>query len=189
MRAFLPVAVAAFALVFTATGLRALAGEDEEKCPLDKLPAKVVAAVKAKWPKGELVSASKWKDPADEKKTDYEVKVKNGDATVEATLTEDGKITETEATIAAKDLPKAVSDAISAKYAKSTVGRAVEITAGDKKSYEVVVTTADKKTIEMTIAADGKIVEEEEAGKEEEEKGGDKEKGMGEGGMGGGDMK
>jgi hypothetical protein len=188
MRAFLPVAVAAVALVFTATGLRALAGDDEEKCPLDKLPAKVVAAVKAKWPKGEMVSASK---ETEDKKTTYEVKVKNGDVTVEATLTEDGTITETETPMAVKDLPKAVADALAAKYPKGTVDHAVELTQGDKKAYEVVVTTAEKKTMEVTIGADGKIIEEEEKGKEEEEKekGGDKEKGMGEEGMGGGDKK
>ena len=179
MRAFLPFVVAALAFTFTVAAPRAFA-EDEEKCPLDKLPAKVVEAVKAKWPKGEMVSASKETEGG---KTSYEVKVKTGDVTVEATLTEEGTITEVEAPMAVKDLPKVVAEALATKYPKGTVEKAIEITAGEKKAYEVVVTTAEKKTMEVTVGADGKITEEEEAGKEE---GGDKEKGKGDEGMGGG---
>src|SRR5262245_17095729 len=107
MRLACSLALAALALVVAAP-LRAVRAEgDEEQCPLDKLPAKVTAAVKAKWPKGEMLSATK---ETEKGKTLYEVKVKDGESKIEAVLTEDGVFTEIEATIPVKDLPKAVTD-------------------------------------------------------------------------------
>jgi uncharacterized membrane protein YkoI len=170
MRAFLPLALAVLTLALAAGATRAF-GEDEENCPLDKLPAKVTAAVTAQWPKGTIVSATK---ETEKGVTTYEVKVKDGDRVVEATVSEEGKILETEAAIAAKDLPKAVTDALAAKYPKSEIRHATEITAAEVKSYEVVLVTAEKKTMEVTLDAKGAILEEEEAGKGE---GGDKEAG------------
>jgi len=139
---------------------------DEEKVPLDKLPAKVKDAVKAKYPDAELVSASTEKEDG---KTIYEVNVKNKGQTIEVSLTEDGKIVSIEKEIAAKDLPKPVAAAFEKKYPKATVKKVEEVTKGDKISYELQITFGDKK-LEVTFDATGKFLEEEDKSKEKEEK-------------------
>jgi len=144
----------------------AAAQADEEKIEIDKLPAKVVAAVKEKFKDAELVSASKEKE---DDKTLFEVQIKVKGQTIEVTLTEDGKITEIEKEITAKDLPKAVTEAIDAKYPKAKFKKVEEVTKGEKVAYEVLIDTADKKTLEIKCDADGKVLEmEDKTGKDDE---------------------
>jgi hypothetical protein len=159
-------ALSAVALAALATGVRAEDGE--ENVPLDKLPAKVVEAVKAKWPKGEMLSASK---ETEDGKTFFEVRLKDGDAKLEVILTEAGVIDTVEKAIAAKDLPKKVADAIAAKYPKSTTDRAEELTHEGKTTYEVLLTLEDKSRVEVSLDPDGKVLEEEKKGKDGDEDG------------------
>ena len=165
-RSIARLAVVAVVLAASASGVRAEDGE--ESVPLDKLPAKVVEAVKAKWPKGEMLSASK---ETEDGKTFFEVRVKDGDSKMEVLVTEDGKIDTVEKAIAAKDLPKKVADAIAAKYPKSTTDRAEELTHEGKTTYEVLLTLEDKSRVEVTLDPDGKILEEEKKGKGGDEDG------------------
>ncbi len=139
--------------------LAAVVRADEEKVPLDKLPKAVVAAVKAKFPRAELVSAAKEKEDG---KTVFEVNIKNGGQTIEVTLTPEGKIVSLEKEIRALDLPKVVADALQAKYPRATIKKTEEITKGDKlTAYEMLIITADKKTLEVTFDPQGKFLEEE----------------------------
>ena len=140
---------------------------DEEKIPLDKLPKAVLDAVKAKFPKAELVSAEK---ETEDGKTVYEVAIKEGKTTAEIKLSEDGKILEIEREVDVKDLPKAIKDALEAKYPKAKHTGAEESIQGDKKNYEVALTTADGKTLKVTLDGAGKILETEEVKKEEKKK-------------------
>lgn len=103
-------------IVVLALAVPAVVG-DEEKVPLDKLPQKIVDAVKAKFPDAKLVSAEKEKE---NNEIVYEVAIKNKDQKIEVTLKEDGTIIEIEKQIDAKDLPKVVSDALESKYPKAT---------------------------------------------------------------------
>jgi uncharacterized membrane protein YkoI len=138
--------------------------EGEEKIPLDKLPKVVLDAVKAKFPGAELQSAAK----EDEDGTlVYEVVLKHKGDTIEVILSMEGKITAIEKVIAAKDLPAAVSKALTDKYPKATIKKTEELIKDDKKSYEVLIETADKKTIEVVFDPSGKVLEEE--AKEESE--------------------
>ncbi len=141
---------------------------DEEKVPLDKLPKAVVEAVKAKFPKAKLVSAEKEKEDG---KTVYELAIKNNGQSIEVTLTPDGKIVEIEKQIAAKDLPKAVADALEAKYPKATYKMIEEVikVKDDKDKleyYEVLLVTAQNKKVEVSVAPDGKITKTEDKSKE-----------------------
>lgn len=141
---------------------------DEEKVPLDKLPAKIKEAVKAKFPDAEIVAASKEKEDG---VVLYEVNIKNKKQTIEVTATEDGKIVEVEYEITSADLPKAVTDALDKKYGKSKFHKAEDIVKGDKKYYEVLIEHADgKKKTEVQIDKDGKILLEEDKTGEKEEK-------------------
>ncbi len=132
----------------------AYAGDDEEKIPLDKLPAKVTAAVKAKFPGAQLVSAEKENEKGT---TIYEVAIKLKGDTIEVSALQDGTIVEIEKVINAKDLPKGVSDAIAAKYAGAKIKKAEEITT---IKWEVLLTVGDK-TVEVKFDGSGKVVEEE----------------------------
>ena len=158
----LRVAVALLAGFALATPVQA----DEDKIALDKLPAKVTAAVKEKFKDAELVSASK---ETEDGKVLFEVQIKFKGKVVEVTLTEDGTINEVETTIEAKDLPKAVTDALEKAYPKATIKKAETIEKGGKTDYEVLIDTADKKTIEIKYDKDGKVVEmEDKTGKKDE---------------------
>jgi len=141
---------------------------DEEKFPLGKLPKAVSEAVKKRFPKGEMTEAAK---ESENGKTVYEVTVKDGGTKIDVTLTPDGTITMLEKEVAAKDLPKEVTEAVEKKYPKATYKLAeevIKVEAGKEKLsyYEVVVVTADKKTLEIEVSPDGTIKKEEKKDKD-----------------------
>lgn len=154
------------ALLVSAASVRA----DEEKVPLDKAPKAVLEAAKKRFPKAEVVGVSK---EGEKDKTVYEVELKEAGKAIDVTLTPEGVITTIEQQIDAKDLPKAVSEALDKKYPKATFN-IVEIVYAVKDGkenldfYEVELTAADKKVFEVKVAADGTIKEVEE--KKEEKK-------------------
>jgi hypothetical protein len=154
-----------FALV-AVLGLTAAWADDdkEEKVPLDKLPKAVTDAVKAKFDGAELVSASKEKDNGKEV---YEVAIKHKGSNIDVSLTPEGKIVSIEKEIAAKDLPKAVSEALDAKYPKATIKKLEEVTENDKIVYEALLVTAEQKTVEAVFDPSGKLVKEEKKEKKE----------------------
>ena len=139
---------------------------DEEKVPLDKLPKAVAGAVEKMFPKAKVVSASK---EVEDKKTVYEVSIRDGEQNVQVTVTPEGEITEVEKEIAAKDLPKEVRATLAEKYGKVTFKKAEEVTKGKELTYEVLLVTKDKKTLEIKFDPKGKVLNVEE--KKEEKKG------------------
>jgi hypothetical protein len=143
------------------------AGADEEKVPLDKVPAKVLDAVKAKFANAELVGASREKE---NNEVIYEVSIKHEGHKIDVELKEDGTILLYEKTIDAKDLPGKVTNAVKEKYGKVTYKVAEEVFKKDKlEYYEVVVETAEKKVFEAEVSAEGKILKEEEKKKKEKD--------------------
>src|SRR5262249_5161441 len=89
----------------------------------------------------------------------------------EADIKEDGTFINYEKEIAAKDLPKAVTEAVEKKYPKAKMKEVMEINevkGKDEKleGYEIVLETADKQEVEDTVAQDGKIRE--DAGEKKE---------------------
>jgi hypothetical protein len=172
MRTMLRAVAAVFTVALVVAGGRA----DEEKLPLDKLPKAVSEAVKKRFPKAELVEAAKeTSKDGDKEKVEYEVTIKDGETKIDVMLTPDGKITLIEKEIAAKDLPKAVTDALDAKYPKATlkvVEEVIKVTDGKEALdfYEVLLVTAEKKTFEVKLTAGGKITETEEKKEEKKDK-------------------
>ena len=145
---------------------------DEEKIPLAKLPDKVTAAVKAKFPDAELLGASTEKENGE---LVYEVSLKYKGHHYDVTLKPDGTITDIEKTIAAKDLPKAVAKALEDKYPKATYKIVEEIFKVEKKEeklayYEVLLVTAEKQALEVQVTAEGKIINEEKKGSDKDDK-------------------
>jgi uncharacterized membrane protein YkoI len=156
---------AAVSVILGMCVLATAARADEEKIELDKLPKAVIDAVKKKFPDAELKSAEKEKEGGKEV---FEVVIKNKDQNLEVIVSPEGKILAVEKEIAVKDLPKAVTEAVDAKYPKSSIKKAEEVTKDDKVTYEVLIETADKKKLEVELDPKGKFVEREK--KEENKK-------------------
>jgi uncharacterized membrane protein YkoI len=147
------------AAAFAALALAAQVRADEEDVAVADLPKAVVDAVKAKFPKAEIKEAEKEVEGG---KTVYEVELRLDNNEVDVSLKPDGTILEVEKTIAAEDLPKAVTAAVDAKYPKATLKKAEEITANEKTAYEVKLKTKDDKMIEVKLDAKGNVLEVEE---------------------------
>jgi len=152
------VLLGAFALfVFVGTAVRA----DEEAVPVDKIPKAVMDALLAKFPKAKIDKCTKAKEGDD---IVYDIEFKEGDRKCEADIKENGTYINYEKAIAAKDLPKAVKDAIEKRYPKAKMTEIMEETevkGKDEKisAYEVVLETADKKEVEVRVSPEGKILE------------------------------
>ncbi len=127
----------------------------------DEIPKKVMDALKAKFPKAEI---RKWTKEKEGDKVVYDIEFTQDKRNFEADIFEDGAIHNWEKAIEAKDLPKAVREAVDKKYPKATLKEVMEVTevkdGKDKlEGYEIVLETADKKEVEVMVAPDGKILE------------------------------
>ena len=149
--------------------LTASAQDKKEVADLDKIPKAVMDGLKAKFPKPVI---TKWTKETEAGKVVYDIEFTQDGRKCEADIFEDGTIHNFEKAIEAKDLPKAVTDAVEKKYPKATMKTIMEITEiKDKKEmldgYEIELVTADKKDVEVTVAPDGKIKEDSTEKKEE----------------------
>lgn len=138
----------------------AQAADKEEKITADKVPQKVMDAVKARFAKPEFISITKEKQDG---KVIYDLEFKFEGRKYEMDIQEDGTVLEVEKEVFLKDVPKAILKAIEDKYPKSTVKEVMEVNlVKDNKEkpdhYEVTLETADKKTIEVEVSLDGKIL-------------------------------
>jgi hypothetical protein len=133
---------------------------DEEKIPVDKLPAAVLKAIKRKFPKAEIEKATK---EVEDGKTTYEVELEIKDRSVDVALKADGTILEIEREVPFDELPKAVKKKLAAKYPDAKIEKAEEVTKGEDGpvTYEVAIQT------KVVLTAKGKIVK---AKEEEDEK-------------------
>ena len=134
----------------------------DEKVEADKLPQKVKDTLKAKFSGAIITAATKTTENG---VVIYDIEMTKDGKKHEMDCKEDGTIVNFENEIAAKDLPKAVADAVKAKYPKATIKVVMEVIGvKDKKEaleeYEVIIDTADKKDVELTVSPDGKKIEE-----------------------------
>ena len=150
------------ALCVFAGALSAVAGADEEKVPLDKVPPAVTKAVRAKFPGATIKQAEK---EVDDGKTIYEIGLEHAGSKIDVSLKEDGTIVSIEKEIAAADLPKPVRDAIKGKYPAGTIKKAEDVTENGKRVFEVILNVGDKQR-EVVLDPSGKIVEDEDAGED-----------------------
>lgn len=129
---------------------------DGEKVNGDKLPKGIVETMKKHFPKGQFQEAEKWSEGG---KTCYEVDFKVDGVPYEAKFHEDGTIVEYCRDIKVKELPKAVSDAISTKHPKSKIQEAKEHYEGSTAGYKLEVETEDGKEWCIKTDATGKLLE------------------------------
>ena len=141
--------------------LAVAASQPEDKVDPDKIPKAVMDSLKAKFPKPEITKCTKEKEGG---AVVYDIEFKQEGRNCEADIKENGIFINYEKAIAAKDLPKVVSDAIEKRYPKAALKEIMEETevkGKDEKlsAYEVVLVTADKKEVEVRLSPDGKILE------------------------------
>ena len=150
-------------------GLMTLAASGRaEKIPLDKVPAKVMAAINARFPDQKLKSVEK---ETEDGAVVFDVELSQKGRKYEADIKEDGTIVEIEKEVAAKDFPAACAKAIAAKFPNAKVKEIMEINKVDgaketPQNYEVVLEEPGKKSFEAVVSLDGKSVKQE---KEESE--------------------
>ncbi len=152
---------AALAAAVLAAGAAAQEKKDDKKPHLDKVPKKVLDALKAKFPKAEVHKLTVEKEGD---KVVYDIEFTQDKRKFEADVFEDGTIQNWEREVPAKDLPKAVTDAVEKRYPKATLKEVMEVfDVKDGKDtpggFEITLETADKKSVEVTVTADGKITE------------------------------
>lgn len=125
------------------------------------VPKAVLNALKAKFPQAVI---DKWTREKEDGIILYDIEFKQQGRKFEADVKEDGTIHNWEKAVAVKDIPVAVSQAVTKKYPKASLNEVMEVTnvknGKDKlEGYEIAFTSADKKEVEVTVAPDGKILE------------------------------
>ena len=147
--------VTVFAILFSVAAA-------QEKIEADKLPQKVRDSLKARFPGHMITQATK---ELENNEVIYDIEMTIAGKKHEMDCKEDGTIINFENEIAEKNLPKAVADAVKAKYPDAKVKTVMEVIGvKDKKEaleeYEIIVDTKDKKDLELTVSPDGKKIEE-----------------------------
>jgi hypothetical protein len=132
----------------------------EQPIPARELPKAVRKAIDDSFPKATVKSVEE--TTREDKKT-YGVLLENDQMIgkekqkVQLQLTSEGKVIASQKLIGAKDLPKAVTEALEKKYSGAEIMRANERTQDGKVSYLVILETADKKLMAI-LDREGKIL-------------------------------
>jgi hypothetical protein len=155
-------------LIVVLAGVAARAGRVEET----SLPDAVKAVISAEYPGAEIEEVKAEKEGIKV----YEVELEMGEEEVELTISADGKIIEKETEIPAGELPAAVKAAIEGAYEGGEIEEVTkEVTywvvtlsklETPETTYEVEV-VKDGKEIEIELAADGTILEQEDEDEDE----------------------
>jgi hypothetical protein len=140
----------------------AVASQRREGLNLDKIPTKILEGLKAKFPDAEIY---KWTKEQEGDIVVYDFEFKHQGQKFEADIKEDGTFHNWEKAVTYESLPDAVKKTVEQKYPNATIKEVMEITAvkngkDELEGYEVVLEIGDRKGIEITLAPDGKILEE-----------------------------
>ncbi len=112
-----------------------------------KAPQAVIAAFEKQYPKATIKSVSSEKEGG---RTVYEIESMDGMQRRDLVYEADGKVLSTEELIPNAQIPKAVSDAVAAKFPKAPIVSAEKLTDKDGMRYEVVVKVNGKnKSVEV----------------------------------------
>lgn len=136
--------------------------EAETDLRSDEIPGVVMAALTAAFPEAEIRKCTREKED-DAVVYDFEFTLEGRKH--EADITEDGTIYNWEREVAKDVLPEAAMTALDMEYPGHAIKEIMEITAViDGKDvlegYEVVIETTDNQDMEVTVAPDGRILEE-----------------------------
>jgi hypothetical protein len=150
--------------ILTALLLFASGSSGQEKKDTTKqafLPNNILVALKTKFPKAVIDKQNKENEDG---KVVYDIEFKQEGIKFEADIFEDGTINNWEKAVGVSELPAAVTKSVEKKYPKATLKEIMAITQIKKgketlEGYEIVLNAADKEEYEITVAPDGKILE------------------------------
>jgi hypothetical protein len=133
------------------------------KLDLDKVPAKIMSAIKGRFPDPQHISVEEEKENG---KVMYDVELTQKGLKYEMDITDDGTIVEIEKEIAAKDFPAPCAKAVAAKFPNAKIKEIMEVNKVEGKketpeNYEVRLEVPGKKAFEAVVALDGSSVKEE----------------------------
>jgi hypothetical protein len=128
---------------------------------LDEIPAVVMDALMAKFPQAEI---HQWTQEKEGDIVVYDIEFTQAGRKFEADIKADGTIHNWEKEISTEELPEAARKAVEEMYPQAVLGDIMEITqvTGQEdvlEGYEVILQTAEKGEVEVTVSADGKILE------------------------------
>jgi hypothetical protein len=149
------------ACVLVTGWLAPLTWSQDEKVELDKIPEKVMATLKTKFPGAKITTATK---ATENNEVIYDIEMTKDGKKCECDLKADGTIVNFEHELAVKDLPAAVVKAVKDKHPNCTLKESMTTyVIKDGKDvidgYEVLIDTADKKEVELTVSPDGSKIE------------------------------
>jgi hypothetical protein len=165
MRRLIGCVAATLAFVVLGSSVRA----EDEKIPLDQVPALIKDAVKAKYPKAEIVSAEK--GDVDGTKV-FEFKLKQGIKEWEVAFTPAGKFHSSEEPLKEAELPAKVKDAFAKKYTDVKILTCEKETTGEGTAAKVVfeiIFEKGKDKLEAQFDPNGKFLGEEKVADKKEE--------------------
>lgn len=153
-------AVAAGAcLLASLAAFSTVARADRDRVALTDVPKAVLDAVKAKFPRAVIKTAEK---EVERGQTHYEIESTLNGRELEVTLKPNGTIVEIEKNIAVSDLPKAVSEAVTAKHPQASIRKAEEVVNsrnGEERTHYDLDLQAGGRDLDMKVAPDGKIIQ------------------------------
>jgi len=134
----------------------------EENLESGELPKEIEDVLYSKFANAKI---DKWTKESEEDMVIYDIEFKQGDQKFEVDIKADGTIYNWEKEIMVDDLPEAVKEVLKKKYTEKKIKEVMEISlVKDGKDvlegYEIVFETFDAKEAEVTVAPDGKILEE-----------------------------
>jgi hypothetical protein len=152
LAAIMPAAV----WILSATCASAVEDSEPQSLPLDKVPPAVVKAVMAKFPTAKPKSAAQG---VEENRPYIDVHILVDTQKIWVTCDPQGAIRVIDREITLKNLPKAVTTALSKKYPQATVRTVNEISAEGTPTYDIAM-TFNKKPIVAVFEASGAFIEE-----------------------------
>jgi uncharacterized membrane protein YkoI len=155
------------ALLASACGVQRTYAQKKNKFTAKDLPAAVTAAFHKAYPSARILDAS---TETEKGVKYYEIESKDGSTRRDLLYMEDGKVYETEETVAPGNLPESVKSALAKDLPKGKILKVEKTTRGDVVAYELAV-KANGKEYSVTIDPAGKVVEKKAMkAKENEEK-------------------
>ena len=132
------------------------ADEGETKVMKKDVPAPVLAAFAKAYPHATVKGYAKEMKNGN---SVYEVESMEGATHLDVSFAADGKLLVVEESMAMKDVPAVVQQALEKKYPKAKVSLAEKVMEGNTVAYEFHVTTAKGKEAEVKFDAKGKEME------------------------------
>ncbi|HET8548804.1 MAG TPA: hypothetical protein VFL57_12395 [Bryobacteraceae bacterium] len=148
-------------LIACLLAIPAAAAPQKSKLGLDKIPGKVMDALKARFPRPDI---RKWTAEKEGGIVLYDIEFLQDGRKFEADIWEDGTIHNWEREIAIKDLPAAARKAVDTRYPAAAIKEVMAVTAVKDgrdalEGYEISLETAGRKAVEITVAPNGRLLE------------------------------